>query len=162
MRRLDGIPPVWPSGLVLLRRIDPFREQGRGRDRRARGLGHHLLRNPCSQRINRLKLWDLTGVFHGHHMVWMHHLPDAIKQLDPSRHQSHRAFWQLFLKIISTRVKKHELKGRLGVLHRHPVSAIAVPGGAMSADFHFDRYNPGQIRALDRLATTAIHQRIGQ
>ena len=83
-----GAVPIRPAGLGFLRRVNPFGQLRHPRQGPLHSARHQLLRHARRQRIHRLECGNGAGLGQGQHMIGMHHLRHAIKQLDPPRYNA--------------------------------------------------------------------------
>ena len=149
MGLLQGVGEIGPVFLFFLIGINPFANLWRTRQRGTGGFVHQLLRNPAGQRIHRFKRWNIVRLCFGNDEIGVDHLGVAIKELDPSRHDTARPFGHLPLPVIPTGMEKNQLKGGGTVLDMNTVGTAFIRRRAMRPNGNSDRHRRGQDRVMN-------------
>ena len=162
MHRCHGCAPVRPAFARFQRAIDPLRQIRGALHRRGCSLGDGFLRQTRDQRIDRLIGGKLARFFRAQHMVGMHHLRNAIEQLDPARDQAALTGGQQLLQEIAARMKVDQLKFQPRIPHHHAVRAALGAGRKMRPHLDLDRQRHRGDHVADRGFAAAVHTRSGQ
>ena len=157
MGLMHGLGPIGPSGAALLFRINPFGKDGQSGQRGLSCLEHLLLADAGGQGIDRFESRNLGGLFGTEHVIGMHHLGDAVEELDPSRDHATLARGKLLLQIIAARVKEDQLEGGCRILYHDPVGTALGARRVMLADHHLDRHDLRQDCIPDRCTARPVH-----
>ena len=154
--------PIRPVLFGFLAGVNPFRQNGHTGQGRLGGFHHLLLRQARRQRINRLIQRQRSRLVQPQHMIRMHHLGNAVKNLELARHNPDLAGGQQFLQKLRFGVKKNQLKLNSAITDHHAVGAALGTRRKMACDLYLHCNNGRGQDIPHRGAAGPVYPRIGQ
>ena len=126
------------------------------------GAGHRLEAQALGQRVDRLERRQALGLAGAEHVVGMHHLGDAVEELDPAGDDAPAAGGQRPAQPVGAGLEVDELELGQGVADVDAVRAAAHGRRLVQADLDLDGHHVGKPRLADRAAQPTVDARARQ